>query len=111
MSIDPDLLRRVCDGLKARFGDRIDRLVLYGSRARGDARADSDYDLALFLKDYRTFGQEVAEIVALTDPILFETDQEFSVLPFPAEHYHRRTMLMHEIRKDGIDLMKSELIS
>ena len=32
------------------YGDRIERIVLYGSRARGDARPDSDYDVAVFLK-------------------------------------------------------------
>ncbi len=32
------------------YGERIERVVLYGSRARGDARPDSDYDVAVFLK-------------------------------------------------------------
>ena len=31
--------------------DRIERLVLFGSRARGDAHVASDYDIAVFLKD------------------------------------------------------------
>jgi predicted nucleotidyltransferase len=31
-------------------GARIERVVLFGSRARGDARPDSDYDVAVFLK-------------------------------------------------------------
>ncbi len=26
-------------------GERVERIILYGSRARGDARPDSDYDL------------------------------------------------------------------
>src|SRR5438874_9741392 len=34
------------------YGDRIERVVLFGSRARGDAREDSDYDVAVFLRDY-----------------------------------------------------------
>jgi predicted nucleotidyltransferase len=42
------------------YGDRLERVVLYGSRARGDARQDSDYDLAVFLRDMadrgRSFG-------------------------------------------------------
>jgi uncharacterized protein len=32
-------------------GDRLERVVLLGSRARGDARPDSDYDIAVFLRN------------------------------------------------------------
>jgi hypothetical protein len=35
--------------LLRRYGERLRGLVLFGSRARGDARADSDADLAVFL--------------------------------------------------------------
>jgi predicted nucleotidyltransferase len=31
------------------YGDRLARVVLYGSRARGDAHPDSDYDVAVFI--------------------------------------------------------------
>src|SRR5947208_2133178 len=43
----PDaVLARFREALDAAFGDRIERVILYGSRARGDARPDSDYDVA-----------------------------------------------------------------
>ncbi len=32
------------------YGERLDRIVLFGSRARGDARPDSDHDVAVFPK-------------------------------------------------------------
>jgi predicted nucleotidyltransferase len=31
------------------YGDRLERVVLYGSRARGDATENSDYAIAVFL--------------------------------------------------------------
>ncbi|MBM4402683.1 MAG: nucleotidyltransferase domain-containing protein [Candidatus Cloacimonetes bacterium] len=37
--------------LTSKYADRIDRIVLYGSRARGDARPDSDIDLLIVVKD------------------------------------------------------------
>ena len=35
--------------LEALYGERLDRVILYGSHARGDARPDSDVDLLLVL--------------------------------------------------------------
>ena len=47
---DDPILRRFRAALDRLYGDRIERVVLFGSRARGDAREDSDYDVAVFLK-------------------------------------------------------------
>ncbi len=41
-----------CTALDARYGDRLERAVLFGSRARGDARPDFDFDVAVGLRDY-----------------------------------------------------------
>ena len=39
-------------------------MVLFGSRARGDAREDSDYDVAVFLKGLANRWQEVDRITS-----------------------------------------------
>jgi len=36
------------------YGDRVEPVVLFGSRARGDAKPDSDYDIAVFLHECPT---------------------------------------------------------
>jgi len=33
------------------YGERLSKVILYGSQARGEARADSDIDLLIVLKD------------------------------------------------------------
>jgi len=43
------ILERFLELLKETFGDSLVSLVLYGSVARGDAKADSDIDLLLIL--------------------------------------------------------------
>ena len=89
---DDPILVRFRAALEALYGDRIERVVLFGSRARGDARTDSDYDIAVFLHD------------AITEPILEETGAVLNVLPLSAGLHRERTPLMHEIRRDGLDL-------
>ena len=101
---NPLVLTKFRAALQALYGERIERVVLYGSRARGDARADSDYDVAVFLKDLGDRWNEIDRIVALEGEILDETGAVINALPFGAESYNERTPLMHEIRLDGIDV-------
>lgn len=96
-----DRFRAVLDAL---YGGRLERAVLFGSRARGDERPDSDYDVAVFLRDYHAFWNEVRPLAAVTTDILLETGAVISAKPFPAGGYRERTAFMGEIRRDGCDL-------
>jgi predicted nucleotidyltransferase len=98
------VLARFRAELHALYGDRLERMVLFGSCARGDARPDSDYDVAIFLRDYSRAWPEIVLLGRITTEILQETGVVISALPFPAGSYRDRTMLMGEIRRGGIDL-------
>ncbi len=50
MSTTDPVLARFRAAVGELYGERIERVVLYGSRARGDANPDSDYDVAVFLR-------------------------------------------------------------
>src|SRR3982750_1282371 len=52
LATDP-ILKRFRAALDESYGDRLERVVLFGSRARGDAGEDSHYDIAVFLKDLK----------------------------------------------------------
>jgi predicted nucleotidyltransferase len=101
---DDPIIVRFRSALDGIFGDRIERLVLFGSRARGDARHDSDYDIAIFLNDFANRRQEVRRLVPLVTDIVEETGAVIHPLPFRAGTWRERTPLMHEIRLDGVDL-------
>jgi len=103
ISNDP-ILQRLRGALTELYGERIERVVLYGSRARGDAKEDSDYDIAVFLKDLDDPWREINRLVDLKLAIRDATDAEVNAYPFPAGSWVKRTPLMHEIRKDGVDL-------
>ncbi len=78
--------------------------MLFGSRACGDAKPASDYDIAVFLRDAGTFSDESARLAAVSTDILFEMGAVISAMPFPAGAHRERTGFMHELRKDGLDL-------
>lgn len=44
-------LRELDSRLKAKFGERYSKLILFGSRARGDHQPDSDADVATVMRD------------------------------------------------------------
>ena len=46
------LLAELKKGLKQLYGDRLTRLYLYGSYARGDQREGSDLDVLVVLDDF-----------------------------------------------------------
>ena len=104
MITDDPILIRFRDALRALYGDRIERIVLYGSRARGDAREDSDYDVAVFLKGETRMWEEHERIHPIQWAIFEETGADISTFTFPAGSWAERTLLMHEIRKDGLSL-------
>ncbi len=100
---DP-VLPRLAAGLRAYYGPRLERAVLFGSRARGDFQPDSDYDVAVFLHDYRDLWTELHPLAEITTDILEDSGEVISAKPFPAGSYRERTAFMREVRRDGIDL-------
>lgn len=104
MTANPHVLTKFRSALDALYGEQIERVVLFGSQARGDAREDSDYDVAVFLKDLKDRWAELDRLAHLRVRFLDETGIFFDAKPYPASAWQERTPLMHEIREDGEEL-------
>jgi len=100
---DP-VLKRFRAALEQTYGDRLERVILFGSRARGDAGAESDYDIAVFLNDLGDRWKEFDRLADIGTDILSEMGVFVHAMPFGAGAYRERTPLMHEVRQDGLDL-------
>jgi predicted nucleotidyltransferase len=101
---DP-ILSRFRAALDAAYGPRLERVVLYGSRARGDAHQDSDHDIAVFLRDMPDRAVELNRLADLGTDILYDTGELVHAMPYLAGMYNDPRMpLMHEIRREGLDL-------
>lgn len=101
---DDPILKRFRAALDKLYGDRVERVVLFGSRARGDARGNSDYDVAVFLKDLTDRWPEIDRIIPVVTDIIDDTGAVIHAMPYRAGAYRDRTSLMREIRREGVDL-------
>ena len=91
--------RRVVDA----FHDRVAKVVLFGSRARGDARPDSDWDIAVFLQGEPSSG-DLDRMSDLGFDLLLETEQYIQVVPLPARREAEESLFLTSIREHGIAL-------
>ena len=103
VSSDP-VLRRVRAARGALYGPRLGRVVLFGSRARGAPRPDSDYDIAVFLTALPDRWAELDRLADLRVRFIDETGAFFDAKPYPAAAWREASPLMHEIRRDGLEL-------
>ncbi len=101
---DRAILDRFRKALDQTYGPKLERVVLYGSRARGDARPDSDYDIAVFIHDPDSFADESWRLAEIETDILSDTGAVINAMPLRAGAYNDRIGLMMELRRDGIDV-------
>ena len=81
----------------------VDKIVLYGSYARGRQRSDSDIDVAVVSRD---FGKDRIEEGMLLFRIAGEIDPRIEPIPISSKSYKNDTWipLVYEIRTKGIEL-------
>ena len=70
-AIHTPVLQKFKRDLASAFPGRLRRVVLFGSRARGDHRNDSDWDVAIFLDDYNRL-EDLSRLVEVAHPYLLE---------------------------------------
>lgn len=90
-------------------GLRIERALIYGSRARGDHKPESDADLALVIKTQADDWRLLWTLSGLAYDIYLETDILIQPVPISAEDWAHpdrfsRPSFLRNIRREGIPL-------
>jgi len=88
--------------VRRRFGARLAALELFGSRARGEGRDDSDLDLLVSIRGLsRTERHQVIDDAA---DLTLETGLVLSPLVVDADTFGAELPLAKEIERDGVPL-------
>ena len=97
------LSQEVKQALTELYGDRLDRVILYGSYARGDFHRESDVDYLVVLRD--ELVNSAKEIRCMVDATYDLSDQYavlVSVKPTSLTKYRQSNLLFYEnVRREG----------
>lgn len=110
-----EALERFCETVLNRFPGFVEEIILYGSRARGDADAESDVDLLLLVNweeealgesHYRThYGDpRWQEIVGISYELMLEYGIVISPQMMSRQVYRTAYSLRKNIERDGVRL-------
>ena len=98
-------IKELVAGLKKVYGDNLSRVILYGSKARGEATEDSDIDILVVLKRLGNISEERERIHSIKWPICYKYDLLISaIIRSEQEYLTRLSPLVLNIKKEGIKL-------
>jgi predicted nucleotidyltransferase len=99
---DRELLQRFEARVRAALPGRVDRVVAFGSRARGDHDADSDLDVAVVLNGDVTRDDKDVVIDSGLDMKLELGGPLIIATVLHADQWEEPTRLVENIRSDGV---------
>lgn len=89
--------------IKKIYGNRLVKVILYGSWARGTGTGDSDIDLMVVLKGKISPGKEIDRMIDCITDLNLKYDTLISVVPVSLEEYGvTDSPLLLNVRREGI---------
>ena len=103
------VIENILNALKQEFinlyQERLEKLILFGSQARGDARKDSDIDILVVLKDEVNPVIEIKRNNVLISDLCLEYDKDINCFYIGANQFNDNdNLLLKNIKYEGIVL-------
>jgi predicted nucleotidyltransferase len=97
------ILQAVRRELAQTLGDRLDAIVLFGSRARGEARPDSDIDVLVVVRGEFDYGDLMRRTSPGLAALALQNDMVISRVFVAREQYDRaRIPFLLNVRREGV---------
>lgn len=97
------ILRVLQKELKDTLGERVEKVILYGSQARGDARDDSDIDVLVVLKDDFKYGMLLKKTSRAVAKLSLDNDVVISRAFATRQQYEQSQIpFLMNVRREGI---------
>jgi len=102
-------LQTILGGLRGHFEalyrERLVKMILYGSHARGDARRWSDIDVLVVLKGPVRPSQEVRRTGGIVSSLSLEFDTDIQCLFMDEDHFRQGgEPLLDDVSREGIEV-------
>lgn len=101
---EDEILTRLVSELRGGLNGRLRRVVLFGSRARGDHRPHSDYDCLVLVDEMSASVEEVIDDVS--GALLDRYDAVFSIFPAAEQSFEEEVHnpLFRNVAREGVVL-------
>lgn len=97
------ILAELKNCLQSLYGDRLAKVLLFGSQARGEATDNSDIDIMVILKGDVIPSQEIARTIDDVAGISLANDVVLSCVFMPESRYEtERSPLILNVRREGL---------
>lgn len=103
-----DILKKYVEDVKKLYGNQLKTVILYGSYARGDYRADSDIDIMILVGMNE---QEIKKEERRLSKVTFEYDFDYDLNIMPIvkniDHFNkwlRAYPFYYNVKKEGVEL-------
>ena len=89
--------------MKNRYGERLSKVILYGSYARGEQNDESDIDFMIILNESKLKPEKVGIVGQLITEMKEQFNVLISIFPVTIDRYMSSDRLFYKnVRREGI---------
>lgn len=98
-----EIVAELRDRLEELYGERLERVILFGSQARGDATPESDVDVLVVLEGEVRPGEEIRRTSGMVSELSLEHDVDVAVAFISMERFRtEQSPFVLNVRTEGV---------